>query len=224
MIDLFKPPYSYYLDFNLVRLYSRIILTFFSHNFVLVIFRIYSPSTTTLPLMLSRINSDCVFFLLLFIPFCFFCYLLPSEFIPLTPHSQRWMLAVRKDLLGAPVLPAVGWLGGLTLFVKVMGPRWANSQATWCTLCHLGSNPRVKGRWWWGPGTQGGGGDGCLSKIPSALFRLLQLHLKVITRPAMSKQAPYGRAAVGAEAGAPGEPPPPLFGEERPVQTQLMKS
>ncbi len=48
----------------------------------------------------------------------------------------------------------------------------------------------------------GVGAGGCsssraLPKIPSALLRLLQLHLKVITRPAMSKQAPYGVSIVG---------------------------
>lgn len=65
--------------------------------------------------------------------------------------SQRGTVAVRKDLQGPPVLPAVGWLEGLAVFVKVMGPRWANSQGTRSMLCHLRSTlvekELAKGGW-----------------------------------------------------------------------------
>lgn len=75
-----------------------------------------------------------------------------TKFTFLTLHPQKWILARRKDLLGLSVLPAVGWLGGLALFVKVMGPRWVSSQATWCTLRHL----RRKGELTAGAETWGG--------------------------------------------------------------------
>lgn len=92
-------------------------------------------------------------------------------------------------------------------------------------LCHLRSTLVEKevadGGW----GLEGGkvSSSRALPKIPSALLCLLQLHLKVITRPAVSKQAPYGVSIVGAEAGAWGALLH-LFGEKRPEQTQLMKS
>lgn len=121
--------------------------------------------------------------------------------------SQRGAVAVRKDLQGPPVLPAVGWLEGLAVFVKVMGSRWANSQGTRSMLCHLRSTLVEKevadGGW----GLEGGkvSSSRALPKIPSALLCLLQLHLKVITRPAVSKQAPYGVSIVGLRL-EPGEP------------------
>ena len=72
--------------------------------------------------------------------------------------SQSGTVAVRKDLQGPPVLPAVGWLEGLAVFVKVMGPRWANSQGTRSTLCHLRSTPvekEVVGGGWGATGGEG---------------------------------------------------------------------
>lgn len=120
--------------------------------------------------------------------------------------SQRGAVAVRKDLQGPPVLPAVGWLEGLAVFVKVMGPRWANSQGTRSMLCHLRStlvqNEVAGGGWGWRGEVSS---SRALPKIPSALLHLLQLHLKVITRPAVSKQAPYGVSIVGLRL-EPGEP------------------
>lgn len=58
---------------------------------------------------------------------------------------------------------------------------------------------------------------------PSASLRLLQLHLKVITRPSREQTSPIWSVYSGAEAGARGALLH-LFGEERPEQTQLMKS
>lgn len=128
----------------------------------------------------------------------------------------------KEGFTGAACLPAVGWLEGLAVFVKVMGPRWANSQGTRSTLCHLRRTLVEK------EFASGGWGSWrrrfpAPPKIPSALLHLLQLHLKVITRPAVSKQASYGVSIVGLRLGAWGALLH-LFGEERPEQTRLMKS
>lgn len=79
-------------------------------------------------------------------------------------------------------------------------------------LCHLRSTLLEKevadGGWGWGVGAGEGAefsSSGALPKIPSALLCLLQLHLKVITEPAVSKQAPYGVSIVGLRP-EPGEP------------------
>lgn len=125
--------------------------------------------------------------------------------------SQTGTAADRKDLRGSPVLPAVGWLEGLAVFVKVMGSRWANSQGTRSTLCHLRTTTLGKGGCRWGLGLATGVGFQLSPKPPSALLRLLQLHLKVITRPAVSKQGPYGVSIVEPRLGALLH----SFGEER---------
>lgn len=140
----------------------------------------------------------------------------PNSFYTPCKHTHksglsRGRAAVRKDLQRRPVLPAVGWLEGQAVFVKVMGPRWANSQGTHSVLCHLRITPHWK-RGLAGRGNSGGGGGGtgregsagerflsspALSTIPrSASLWPLQPHLKVITRTAVSKQAPYGETIV----------------------------
>ncbi|TNN75196.1 hypothetical protein EYF80_014606 [Liparis tanakae] len=98
------------------------------------------------------------------------------------------------------------------------------------TLCHLRRTPVEKefaSGGWGERGRRAEGGEEVSSfpppKIPSALLHLLQLHLKVITRPAVSKQASYGVSIVGLRRGARGALLH-LFGEERPEQTRLMKS
>lgn len=137
--------------------------------------------------------------------------------------SQRGAGAVRKDLQGPPVLPAVGWLEGLVVFVKVMGPRWVNSQGTHSVLCHLRNTKLGEGAW----GRGGGGGE--ISSSPALPKNPRSLTLPPPAPPESDYQAsreqtsPIWSVCSGSEAGVQGALLH-LCGAKRPEQTQLMKS
>lgn len=133
-------------------------------------------------------------------------------------RSQRGAEAVRKDLQGPPVLPAVGWLEGLVVFVKVMGPRWVNSQGTRSVLCHLRSTKL-------GEGAGGGGGSSspALPQNPRSLTLSPPAPPESDYQASREQTSPIWSVYSGSEAGVQGALLH-LYGEKRPEQTQLMKS